>query len=54
MVRQVFYGCNLFTTPFNRIFGKMHFFENCQHKFYFCQCEIDNTTFASAFFADVK
>ena len=54
MVRQVFYGCNLFTTPFNRIFGKIHFFENCQHKFYFCQCEIDNTTFASAFFADVK
>ena len=37
-------GCNLFTTPFNRIFGKIQVFENYQHKFHFCWHEIDNTT----------
>ena len=43
-------GDNLFTTPFNWIFGKIQFFENCQREFHFCWREIDNTTFASAFF----
>ena len=44
----------LFTTYFNWIFGKIFFFENCQREFHFCWHEIDYTTFASAFFVDVK
>ena len=43
-------GGNLFTTPFNWIFGKIQFFENCRHEFHFCRREIDNATFTSAFF----
>ena len=45
MVRQVKFlnGSNLFTTPFNWIFGKIQFFENWRR-------EIDYLTFASAFF----
>ena len=41
---------NLFTTPFYWIFGKLQFLKNCWHEFHFCQCEIDYTTFTSAFF----
>ena len=40
----------LFTTPFNWIFGKIKFFENCRHEFHFCWREIHYTTFALAFF----
>ena len=43
-------GGNLSTKGFHWIFGKIIFFENCQHEFHFCWCEIDNVTFASTFF----
>ena len=32
------------------MFGKIQFFENCQHEFHFCQHEINYTTLALAFF----
>ena len=50
MVRTFLNGGNLFTKALNWIFGKIQFFENCWHKFHFCQHEIDYTTFTSAFF----
>ena len=50
MVRSFLNGGNLFTKPLNWIFGKIQFFENCWHKFHFCQHEINYTTFTSAFF----
>ena len=40
---------NLFTTPFNWMFGKIQFFENHWCEFHFCRYEIDYTTFATAF-----
>ena len=43
-------GGNLFTTPFNWIFGKIQFFEKCRREFHFCRREIDYTTFALPFF----
>ena len=43
-------GGNLFTTPFNWIFGKIRFLKNCRHEFHFCQRKINYATFASAFF----
>ena len=36
------------------MFGKIQFFENHRCEFHFCRCKIDYTTFASAFFADMK
>ena len=50
MYGQTSFWSNLFTTPFNWIFGKIQFLENCRRDFHFCQCETDNATFASAFF----
>ena len=43
-------GGNLFTTPFNWIFRKIQFVENCQCKFHFCRHEIDYKAFALAYF----
>ena len=41
---------NVFTTPFNWLFGKIQFFENYWCEFHFCRREIDCTAFASALF----